>query len=82
MEAVARKDDARYRPRAGSSPAGGVLERVATVTCKVADVDEAVVLLGERDALMVVARHGRTPASAVGAWQAHESPLAEENAAR
>jgi HD-GYP domain-containing protein (c-di-GMP phosphodiesterase class II) len=54
-----------------------VLACVATVSCRLADVEEAVILLGGRDSLTPVARHGRTRASAVSAWSADQSPLAE-----
>jgi hypothetical protein len=82
MEAVARRDEGRdegpdSRSRAAGRRAGGsVLQHVAAVTCRVADVDEAAILLGDRDSLTTVARHGRTRAAAVTAWRADEGAVA------
>ena len=64
MEAVAGRqgeDALAERPRDARED-GGVLQRVACLACRLADVDEAVVLLrgsGEHGSLVAVAWHGR-----------------------
>jgi HD-GYP domain-containing protein (c-di-GMP phosphodiesterase class II) len=52
-----------------------VLQRVATVACRVTDVQEAVILLreGKRGRLTAVARHGRIEHRTV--WHAEEGPV-------
>src|SRR3954470_17129172 len=64
MEAVAgRQGEETLAERPGNTHGdGGVLQRVACLACRLADVDEAVVLLrghGQEGALVAVAWHGR-----------------------